>query len=201
MTQEDSKQPEAREGNGISAEQKAGQEAPTEQTADAESGDVGTLSQKVKELKAEADKFRDQLQRKAAEFENYKRRTDETLLSMQKYAGERLMLALLPIVDDFARSMKSVEDQKPGDPFYKGIELIHSKFMQILKAQGVEPLESVGKQFNVDEHDAIMQMPKPGAEPHTVLEEVEKGYKLFDKVLRHAKVVVAADQGDSHGKA
>ena len=112
---------------------------------------------------------------------------------MQKFANERLLLSLLPIIDDFSRSMKSGAGQKGTDAFYHGIELIYSKFLQILKTQGVEPIEATGKQFNVDEHDALMQIYKPGTEPHTVLEEVERGYRLNDKVLRHAKVVVASD--------
>jgi molecular chaperone GrpE len=75
---------------------------------------------------------------------------------------------------------------------YKGIELIYAKFLKVLEAQGLKTMDVVGKEFNVDVHDALMQMPRADVPPHTVLEEVEKGYLLFDKVIRHAKVVVSA---------
>jgi molecular chaperone GrpE len=137
--------------------------------------------------------LKDQLLRKAAEFENYKKRTEQNTINFAKYAGENIILELLPIMDDLSRSLKSVKDQTAAanDPFYKGVELILAKFNKILEAQGVKEIESLGKEFNVDFHDVMMQIPRTDVPPHTVVEEIQKGYRLYEKVIRHAKVVVA----------
>lgn len=135
--------------------------------------------------------LKDQLLRKAAEFENYKRRTEQNSISFAKYASENIILELLPIIDDLSRSLKSGKQKLENDPFYKGVELIVSKFHKILEAQGVKPMETIGKEFNVDFHDVMMQIPRKDVAPHTIVEEIEKGYFLYDKVIRHAKVVVA----------
>lgn len=156
-----------------------------------------TPEQKVPE-KSELDianesiaSLKDQLLRKAAEFENYKRRTEQQSMSFAKYASENIILELLPVIDDLSRSLKSGKQKLENDPFYKGVELIITKFHKILETQGVKPMETVGKEFNVDFHDVMMQIPRKDVAPHTIVEEIEKGYFLFDKVIRHAKVVVA----------
>ncbi|MCK9408977.1 MAG: nucleotide exchange factor GrpE [Bacteriovoracaceae bacterium] len=134
---------------------------------------------------------KDQLLRKAAEFENYKKRTEQNALNFAKYASENVILDLLPIIDDLSRSLKSGKEKLENDPFYKGIELILNKFAKILESQGVKSIESVGKEFNVDFHDVMMQVPRTDVAPHVIVDEIEKGYVLYDKVIRHAKVVVA----------
>ena len=160
------------------------------------------------ELRKQADQYKDMLLRKVAEFDNYKRRTEAEWLGFQRFANERILLSFLPIADDLARSLKSGAEQKSFDAFYQGVELIHNKLLQTLKANGVEPMESVGKQFSVDEHDALLQIPRVDVPPHTIVEEVEKGYRLNDRVLRHAKVIVSGEtdgtkgtDGGDHGKA
>jgi molecular chaperone GrpE len=154
------------------------------------------LRKRIAELEKSVEAAKDQMLRKAADFENYKRRIENDMATISRFATEGLILDLLPIIDDFTRSMKSGIDRREFGPFYQGIELIYNKFMKILEAQGITPMECVGKEFNVDYHDALMQMPKEGFPPHTVIEEVEKGYMLNDKVLRHAKVIVASDPQD-----
>ncbi len=145
----------------------------------------------IAELEAQIAAHKDQLLRKAAEFENFKRRTEQQSIAFAKYAGENIILELLPIIDDLSRSLKSSKQQSENDPFYKGIELIVAKFNKILEAQGVRPMESVGKEFHVDFHDVMLQVPRSDIPPHTIIEEIEKGYFLHDKVIRHAKVVVS----------
>jgi molecular chaperone GrpE len=154
----------------------------------------GTIKKSLDDAKAEAERYKDQWLRKAAEFENYKRRTDSEWQSFQRIANEQMLLALLPILDDLARSLKGGSEAKNFDSFYQGVELIYNKFLQTLKSLGVEPIQATGKPFNVAEHDALLQVPRQDVPAHTVLEEVEKGYRLFDRVLRHAKVVVSAEQ-------
>ncbi len=151
------------------------------------------LQQKLEQAQATAEMCRDQLLRKAAEFENYKRRVEIDQMNFVRTANESLIGLLLPVLDDLSRSLKSGKEQKNFDAFYKGVELIQSKFMQILEGQGLSAFDSVGKPFDVDLHDALLQVPREDVPPGTVVEEVERGYKLGDRVLRHAKVVVSAE--------
>jgi molecular chaperone GrpE len=151
-----------------------------------------------------SDTFKDQLLRKAAEFENYKRRVESETASLIKSANEGLLLSLLPVVDDFARSMKAGKEKKDYEAFYAGVEMIHSKFLKLLEKYGVVPFDSAGKPFDVGFHDALLQTYQKDIPPHTVVQEVERGYMLFDKVLRHAKVVVSATPDateEEHGQA
>ena len=170
-----------------------------ENEAQAERGDspkqskseVELLAEKISDLEKQCAQLKDQLLRKAAEFDNYKRRTENDFASLSRFAGENIIAQLLPVLDDFNRSLKTARERAETDPFYKGIELIYAKFTKVLEGQGLKTMEVVGKEFNVDFHDALMQMPRADVPPHTILEEVEKGYLLFDKVIRHAKVVVS----------
>jgi molecular chaperone GrpE len=150
------------------------------------------LLSRIAELEKQIAAGKDQLLRKAAEFENYKRRTESDALNFAKFAAENIITQLLPVLDDLSRSLKSGKEKLESDSFYKGVELIYAKFMKILEAQGVKAMETVGKEFNVDYHDALMQVPTPDVPPHTIIEEVEKGYLLYDKVIRHAKVIVSS---------
>ncbi len=157
------------------------------------------FGKELQEAKAENDRLKDQLLRKAAEFENFKRRNDADWQNFQRLANERILLSILPVVDDLTRSLKGGKDAQGYEGFYQGVELILSKVLQVLKAQGVEPIEALGKPFNVEEHDALLQVPRKDVPDHVVVEEVEKGYRLNDKVLRHAKVIVSGAQ--SNGEA
>ncbi len=173
------------------------QDMPLEQNNDKhpqeELSEVDKLNQRISDLEKSLEVSKDMLLRKAAEFENYKRRMENDISIISKFATEALILELLPILDDFTRSLKSGKDRREFGTFYQGIELIYTKLIKFLNSQGVKPMDVVGKDFNVDFHDALMQVPKEGVAPHTILEEVEKGYMLKDKVLRHAKVIVACE--------
>ncbi len=150
------------------------------------------------------DTLRDQLLRKAAEFENYKRRTEGEFLSLTRTANEGLLLSLLPVLDDLNRSLASGKDQQSHEAFFAGVEMIRAKFLKILEKHGVVPFPSTGKPFDVGFHDALMQIPRPDVAPGTVVQEVDPGYVMHDKVLRHAKVIVAAhptEPEDAHGEA
>ena len=180
-------------------QQDGGAAAPESDAMSSADAGLPAWEKRVEEAQAEAGRYKDQLLRKAAEFENYKRRTEVDWQNFQRAANERLLLSFLPIVDDLERSLKSGAERKNAEAFYQGVELIYTKFLQTLKAVGVEPLEAVGRPFSVDEHDALLQVPSADAAPGTVVQEVEKGYRLQDRVLRHAKVIVAADRAAQEG--
>ena len=170
---------------------KAEEQAGEPQQPVQEKSEAAILSERIAELEKQSAQLKDQLLRKAAEFDNYKRRTENDFAALSKFAAENIIGQLVPVLDDFNRSLKSIKEKGGNDSLVKGIELIHAKFLKILEAQGLKTMDVVGKEFNVDVHDALMQVPRADVPPHTVLEEVEKGYLLFDKVIRHAKVIVS----------
>ena len=139
------------------------------------------------------EQLRDQLQRKVAEFENYRRRTDEEKSALIRYGHEGLLVQLLPVLDDFDRSMKAGADFKDFDAFYAGIELLRSKFLKVLENKGLAAIRAKGEPFDVHLHEAVLQVPSADVEPGTVVDEVETGYTLYDRVIRHTKVIVSSE--------
>lgn len=165
----------------------AAEETPGEERQESD------LAANLAEAQKAAEVLKDQLLRKAAEFENYKRRTDGEYLNLIRNANENLLLALLPVLDDLSRSLKSGKEKPDFDLFYRGIELIETKLIRTLEGEGLKAFDSTGKPFDVAFHDALLMIPREDVPPHTVVEEVERGYMLNDRVLRHAKVIVSTE--------
>jgi molecular chaperone GrpE len=166
---------------------------PEEETAPAlEVSAAAEGSNQQEDLQKQVEQYKDLLLRKAAEFDNYKRRTENEMSVIVQYAHEDVMEDILPVLDDFERSLKHSRESKDYDALQKGIELIYQKMMKVLEGRGLKSFETVGKAFDVNLHDALLQMPKADVPHQTVLEEVQKGYMLNDKVIRHAKVVVSS---------
>lgn len=157
-----------------------------------------TAKKEIETLKAEADKFRNSLLRKAAEFENYKKRTETEIAGYLKYASENVIRQLLPVYDDLNRSIESVEkgETKDFETLKQGVLLIYDKFRNVLLQEGLEEIDILGKEFDVNTCDALLQVPREDVPPHTVVDVAEKGYKLKDKVIRFAKVIVSAEPED-----
>ncbi len=156
-------------------------------------------AKRVEELEIEVADLKDKLLRRAAEFENYKRRTENDQLNLLKYAAESFIVKLLPIVDDFERSLQHIDNSNDGESIKLGLKLIYDKLMKVLNEQGVTKIESVGQPFDVNFHEALMQRKAVGVPPHTVLDELEKGYMYKDRVIRHAKVVVSEENEEQAG--
>ncbi|MBI4429170.1 MAG: nucleotide exchange factor GrpE [Ignavibacteriales bacterium] len=150
------------------------------------------LARKLEAAEQQVSQYKDLLLRKAAEFENYKKRIENESATIVKFANEDLITEILPVLDDLERSLKSAELAKNNDALSRGLELIHQKLLKTLETQGLKSFETVGKAFDVHYHDALMQVQRGDVPPHTILEEVEKGYTLNGRVIRHAKVVVSA---------
>ena len=155
----------------------------------------GKMEEEIKELQQKYDDLNDKYLRLYSEFDNYRKRTQKEKTDLNKYASEDLIIQLLPVLDDFERGVKSL-DQSPKnnkDSFIEGIILIYNKLQGILEQHGLEPIEAIGSIFDVDYHDAITNLPAPSAsEKGKVLDEVEKGYLLNGKVIRYAKVIVGS---------
>ncbi len=152
------------------------------------------------ELEAKVNELEDKLLRKAAEFENYKRRTENDQFNLLSFAAESFITKILPVIDDFERSLDHIKDTDSAEAIKDGIMLVYNKLLKILDEQGVKKIDSVGKPFNVDYHDALMQVKDDTVPAHTVLEEVEKGYMYKEKVIRHAKVIVSEDVGEKNNE-
>ena len=152
---------------------------------------------RLEELQQQVAQYKDHLLRKAADFENFKKRTESEISLLARFANEDLVLAFLPVVDDIERALKSAKGDDDEATLRKGIELILQKIMKVLESNGVKPMQTVGKTFDVNYHDVLLQIQSPGVLPNTIVEEVERGYLMHDKVIRHAKVIVAAGPEES----
>lgn len=149
-------------------------------------------------LRAEAGQLQDKLLRQAAEYQNYRRRSENDRAEAVRRGRQEVLLPVLDVYDDLRRSLEAAR-QSAGEEtegavgaLVEGVELVHRKFQDVLGRVGVEPIEAVGRPFDEEEHEAVMQQPAEDAEPGTVLAEVQPGYRLGDRVLRHARVIVAA---------
>ena len=151
------------------------------------------LEDKVKALELEINQYKELALRKAAEFENYKRRTENDQLNLLKYAAESVIIKLLSTVDDLERSLAHMTDETDVNKIKEGIQLVYNKLIKTLDEQGVKKIESIGKPFSVEFHEALMQRADDSVPPHTVIDELETGYMYKDRVIRHAKVIVSED--------
>lgn len=152
---------------------------------------VDQTNERMKELETTISQWQDKYIRKVAEFENYKRRTENDQLSLIKYAAESFITKLLDVIDDFERSLAHIKDAKDVSSIEEGIKLVYSKLMKSIEEQGIKKIDAVGQPFDVHLHEAIMQMKNDAVPPHTVLEEVQSGYIYKDRVIRHSKVIVS----------
>jgi len=139
------------------------------------------------ELNAERDKFL----RLFAEFENYKKRTSKERIEMFKTAGREVVESMLPIMDDFDRALKEIE-KSDDDDLFKGVLLINNKFRETLKSKGLNPIDTQqGETFDAEIHEAITQIPAPSDDlKGKIIDVIEKGYTLGDKIIRYPKVVI-----------
>jgi len=144
-------------------------------------------------LQLEIATLKEQLLRKVAEFENFRRRTREEQSALIKYGNERLMSDLLPVIDDFERSIKAGKEHPDFESFYKGVEIVRNKLIRTLELRGLKPIEITGQLFDERFHDALLRIPMKDKAPGTIIDEVETGYMLDEKVIRHSKVTVAAE--------
>jgi len=152
---------------------------------------VKELEEKIKKLSAENAQLKDQNLRKIAEFENYKRRTEKEFLAHLEYANEGLITELLPVIDDFERFLAHSEDEKNNASLKEGVELIYKKLWAVLEKKGLKVMETLGREFDAEKHEALLQVDSDKHESGYIVDEHLKGYLLNDKVIRHSQVIVA----------
>src|SRR5690554_4928656 len=163
----------------------------TEGNAEAEKVDQVEQNDFEAELKEELQKEKDKFLRLFAEFENFKKRTSKERIELFKTAGQDVMLALLPVLDDFDRALNEISKSKDKE-LLKGVELINNKLKEALKGKGLELINvKSGDVFDAEVHDAITQIPATDKKMKgKIVDVVEKGFKLGDRIIRHPKVVV-----------
>jgi len=151
------------------------------------------LKKELNELKEKNAELNDKFLRLYSEFDNYRKRTLKERTELLKSASEDVITQLLPVMDDFERGIKAFEDQGDStcESLNEGIILIYNKFKAILTQKGVKPIEAIGHDFDVDYHEAVTNIPVTDEEMKgKVVDEIEKGYLLGDKVIRYSKVIV-----------
>lgn len=169
---------------------------PTEGTeTDAETDDISdleALKNLLDQKEQEVEKEKKEYLFLMAEFDNFRKRTVRERADLIKNASEKALKGLLPIVDDFERGLDAIRDTTDADAVKEGMKLIYNKFVKYLADNGVKEIESTGKPFDTELHEAVALLPAESDEEKGIVKDtVQKGYTLNDKVLRHAKVVVS----------
>jgi molecular chaperone GrpE len=140
----------------------------------------------------ELAQLKDSYLRLMAEYDNYRKRTGKEKVELIKNGGEKVLIGLLPVVDDFQRALETIEKATDLDAVKEGVELIYQKFLSFLQQNGVKPIELTGEDFDADLCEAVAILPaQDEAQKGKVIDNLQTGYTLNDKVIRHAKVVVA----------
>jgi len=157
-------------------------------------GEAETTDKFVETLKVAEEKLaelQDKYVRLSAEFDNYRRRTLREKMDLVKYSGEDILVKLLPVMDDFDRAIEHMDDSTDYSALKSGIDIIYTKFSEFLKQNGLKEIPTDESYFNVDLHEAVAKVPVPEAENKgKVIDVIQKGYYLQDKVVRFSKVVV-----------
>lgn len=167
-------------------------EDTTTTTAEEENKSASTHKSAEEKLEQQLADEKDKFMRLFAEFENYKKRTSKERMDLFKTANEEVMIAMLPILDDFERAIKHIDGDKDAEDLGKGVHLIYNKLMKTLEQKGLSKIEvQKGDIFNADDHEAVTQIPAPSDDlKGKIIDVVEGGYKLGDKVIRFPKVVI-----------
>lgn len=174
-------------------------EENVEETVQTEPSDEGLeptedeqLANMLAEAQATIEEQKDKYLRLSAEFDNYRKRTLKEKAELIKNGAEKTMIAILPVLDDFERALKNMETSEEAQAMKEGVELIFSKFQKALAQEGLQKIETEGKEFDTDFHEAIALIPAPSEDlKGKILDCVQTGYMLNEKVIRHAKVAVA----------
>lgn len=179
-------------------------DAGTDAADDAPESKIESLTSEIEALEAEREEINERLLRKAAEFENYRRRTEREKRRRFTSGKIEVLRSMLDVLDDFERSIDAAEDlqeTQDAETAYEslkgGVEMVFRKFQDTLASLGVEPIDAEGESFDESLHEAMMRQPASGdASPGDVLQVIRKGYVMGDRVLRHSRVIVASEPSD-----
>ena len=183
---QDQKDQEQEEVKGVAEDQELQAEISSEATEEQETED-----NRIEEMEQRWREMNDKYLRLSAEFDNYRKRTLKEKTELIKSAGERILGEILPVMDNFERALQSMETATDVPALREGVELIYSTFKDFLTQQGVQEMECIHAEFNPDLQEAVTKIPAPTEEMKgKVVDCIQKGYTLYDKVIRFPKVVV-----------
>ncbi len=169
-------------------------ETPIDAYQKASSAELSVKMQQMEEkiimLSADLESQRDKTLRIMAEYENFRKRTAKEVQQLRYTAGERIFLKLLPVLDDFDRLFKHNSENSGQEKIPEGVELIHKKLISITDVEGLNAIVAIGEDFNAEIHEAIAQVEDETKPNGVVVEELERGYRLGERIIRHSKVIV-----------
>ncbi|WP_298647236.1 nucleotide exchange factor GrpE [uncultured Proteiniphilum sp.] len=172
--------------NGVSGDKMA--DGPEEVEATEESAEH---QQEIDNLRQKYDELNDSYLRLNAEFDNFRKRTLKEKAELIKSGGERVLLDIITLVDDFERALESLHKTEDKEAMLEGMDLIYSKFIAFLKQHGVNEIEAIGQPFDADSFEAVTTIPAPeGSQKGIVVDCLQKGYRLNDRIIRFSKVIV-----------
>jgi molecular chaperone GrpE len=187
--QENREDAEPENQEGLEASQNA--EAPEDAPEKGEKKGPFKKKEKKKDKKDERiEELTDQVKRQMAEFENFRKRTDKEKTQMYEIGAKSIIEKILPVVDNFERGLAAVPEEQRDDPFVDGMDKIYKQMLGVLTELGVTPIEAVGKEFDPEYHNAVMQVESEEYESGIVAQELQKGYMYRDSVVRHSMVAV-----------
>lgn len=154
-------------------------------------GDIDSREEEIERLRSDVQEQKDKYLRLFAEFDNFRKRSARENLELRQTAGKEVVVSLLDTLDDCDRAEKQLQTTENINQIREGVQLVFSKLRSTLQARGLKAMQSVGAEFDVEKHEAITEIPVPDpALKGKVIDEVQKGYYLNDKIIRHAKVVI-----------
>ncbi len=153
--------------------------------------EVESLKQELARLQGEVEQIRDRWMRAVADLENYKKRCARELEESHRYGNEKLLREILPIMDNMERALNHTQNAGNGEAFLEGVQMIHRQFLSALERCGVRSVKALHEPFDPSRHEAMIQVESPEHDPNIVVQELEKGYLLHDRLLRPAKVAVS----------
>jgi molecular chaperone GrpE len=172
------------------AEQQTDENHQAEGTDEQKADETAELKARIEQLEKELDEKDNRLIRVQADFDNYRKRTRNEIEAIEKYRSQPLATELLGVVDNFERALQTNVTSEDAKALLQGMEMVYKGMLEAFKKEGIEPIESVGKEFDPHEHHAVMQGSDEQVESNIVLEEFQKGYRLKDRVIRPAMVKV-----------
>jgi len=174
------------------------QDEPNGEPALENGDDIESLRQQVGTLMKENEELFQKLQRLSADYANFQKRAPRQIADSIAYEKEAIIKSLLPALDNFDQAIANSEKEMTLEAMQKGVKIVYSHLLDILKSQGVEVIESKGKRFDPALHQAMMQQEDPKRDDGVILEEFQKGYKLCGRVIRPARVIVNKLSGSTH---
>jgi len=191
------------EPSSETAEKEAGEETETETgSADGKEDSKAVKKEKKKKekadkkqeaLKTKIDELEDRVKRQMAEFDNFRKRTDKEKSAMFETGAKSVIEKILPVVDNFERGLATVSESDKGGAFAQGMEMIYKQLLTELESIDVRPIEAIGKEFDPEFHNAVMQVESEEYESGIIAQELQKGYTYRDSVVRHSMVAVVKD--------